>query len=128
MRLAKPPAKITALIVIIVCHSPLIQVLCTASLFILKEMIMKCHRLNEVLELLQPYWSKKDPEMSLMQILQSIADEAGFDKPLTELSDEVIIYQLKMRDADKLEPIPGIKKDYEEDFKTALLKARGIIK
>ncbi|MFC2275572.1 MAG: DUF1040 family protein, partial [Haemophilus parainfluenzae] len=24
--------------------------------------------------------------------------------------------------------IPGIKKDYEEDFKTALLKARGIIK
>ena len=89
---------------------------------------MKCHRLNEVLELLQPYWSKKDPEMSLMQILQSIADESGFDKPLTELSDEVIIYQLKMRDADKFEPIPGIKKDYEEDFKTALLKARGILK
>ena len=29
---------------------------------------------------------------------------------------------------DKFEPIPGIKKDYEEDFKTALLKARGIIK
>ena len=89
---------------------------------------MKCHRLNEVLELLQPYWSKKDTEMNLVQILQSIADEAGFDKPLAELSDEVIIYQLKMRDAGKYDPIPGIQKDYEEDFKTAILKARGIIK
>ena len=27
-----------------------------------------------------------------------------------------------------MEPIPGLKKDYEEDFKTALLRARGIIK
>ncbi|MDG6895318.1 YihD family protein [Volucribacter amazonae] len=88
---------------------------------------MKCHRLNEVLELLQPYWSK-DPELNLTQILQKIAQEAGFDKPLAELSDEVIIYQLKMADKDKFEPIPGIKKDYEDDFKSALLKARGIIK
>jgi len=83
---------------------------------------MKCKRLNEVLELLQPYWSK-DPDLSLLQILQKIADEAGFDKPVAELSDEVIIYHLKMHGT-----IPGIKKDYEEDFKTALLKARGIIK
>ncbi|BFQ93868.1 YihD family protein [Gallibacterium anatis] len=88
---------------------------------------MKCHRLNEVLELLQPYWSK-DPDLNLMQILQKIAKEAGFDGELSELSDEVIIYHLKMVDKDKNEPIPGIKKDYEEDFKTALLKARGIIK
>ncbi|TCJ95836.1 hypothetical protein EV694_1837 [Volucribacter psittacicida] len=88
---------------------------------------MKCHRLNEVLELLQPYWSK-DPDLHLTQILQKIAQEAGFDKPLAELSDEVIIYHLKMADKDKFEPIPGIKKDYEEDFKSALLKARGITK
>lgn len=88
---------------------------------------MKCHRLNEVLELLQPYWSK-EPDLNLTQILQKIADEAGFDKPVAELTDEVIIYHLKMKDKDKLEPIPGIKKDYEDDFKTALLKARGIIK
>jgi len=66
--------------------------------------------------------------LSLLQILQKIADEAGFDKPVAELSDEVIIYHLKMHGTDKFEPIPGIKKDYEEDFKTALLKARGIIK
>ena len=36
---------------------------------------MKCKRLNEVLELLQPYWSK-DPDLSLLQILQKIADES----------------------------------------------------
>ena len=92
-----------------------------------KSIIIITHKLNEVLELLQPYWSK-DPDLSLLQILQKIADEAGFDKPVAELSDEVIIYHLKMHGTDKLEPIPGIKKDYEEDFKTALLKARGIIK
>ncbi len=88
---------------------------------------MKCHRLNEVLELLQPYWSK-EPELHLTQILQKIANEAGFEKPVAELTDEVIIYQLKMHGKDKYEPIPGIKKDYEEDFKSALLKARGITK
>ena len=88
---------------------------------------MKCKRLNEVLELLQPYWSK-DPDLSLMEILQKISNESGFQKPLNELTDEVIIYQLKMDGTDKYEPIPGLKKDYEEDFKTALLKARGIIK
>ena len=88
---------------------------------------MKCHRLNEVLELLQPYWSK-EPDLHLLQILQKIADEAGFDKPVAELTDEVIIYHLKMCDKDRFEPIPCIKKDYEDDFKTALLKARGIIK
>ena len=88
---------------------------------------MKCKRLNEVLELLQPYWSK-DPDLSLMEILQKIANESGLQKPLNELTDEVIIYQLKMDGTDKHEPIPGLKKDYEEDFKTALLRARGIIK
>ena len=88
---------------------------------------MKCKRLNEVLELLQPYWSK-DPDLSLMEILQKIAHESVFQKPLNELTDEVIIYQLKMDGTDKHEPIPGLKKDYEEDFKTALLRARGIIK
>lgn len=88
---------------------------------------MKCHRLNEVLELLQPYWSN-DPDLHLIQVLQKIAAEAGFDKPVSELTDEVIIYHLKMYGKDKNEPIPGIKKDYEADFKSALLKARGIIK
>ncbi len=88
---------------------------------------MRCHRLNEILELLQPYWSKQ-PDLSLMQILVRIAKETGFEQDVTQLSDEVIIYHLKMYDMNKTAPIPGLQKDYEEDFKTALLKARGILK
>ena len=61
-------------------------------------------------------------------VLRKIADEAGFKQPLDELTDDVLIYHLKMRDSDKTEAIPGLKKDYEEDFKTAILRARGVIK
>ncbi|AUU88486.1 MULTISPECIES: YihD family protein [Enterobacteriaceae] len=88
---------------------------------------MKCKRLNEVIELLQPAW-QKEPELSLMQFLQKLANESGYEGELTDLSDDILIYHLKMRDSDKDAVIPGIKKDYEEDFKTALLRARGVIK
>lgn len=88
---------------------------------------MKCKRLNEVIELLQPAW-QKEPELNLMQFLQELAQESGFEGELTDLSDDILIYHLKMRDSEKDAAIPGIKKDYEEDFKTALLRARGIIK
>jgi len=88
---------------------------------------MKCHRLNELISLLQPAWQQA-PDLNLVQFLQKMADEAGFTHPLEELTDDVLIYHLKMRNTDKNEEIPGIKKDYEEDFKTALLRARGVIK
>lgn len=88
---------------------------------------MRSHRLRELLELLEPYW-KQEPEKHLTQILQKIADEAGFEKPVAELTDEVIIYHLKMHGRAADEPVPGIAKDYEEDFKTALLRARGVLK
>lgn len=88
---------------------------------------MKCKRLNEVIELLQPAW-QKEPEFNLMQFLQKLAKESGYDGELADLSDDILIYHLKMRDSDKDAAIPGIKKDYEEDFKTALLRARGVIK
>lgn len=88
---------------------------------------MKCHRLNELISLLQPQW-QKEPDLNLMQFLQKLAEESGFTNPLTELSDDILIYHLKMRGMDKAEEIPGLKKDYEEDFKTALLRARGILK
>ncbi|WP_312240802.1 YihD family protein [Pantoea sp.] len=88
---------------------------------------MKCQRLNELLELLQPAW-QKEPDLNLVQFLQKLAQESGFSGPLSELTDDVLIYHLKMRDADKQAEIPGLKKDYEEDFKTALLRARGVIK
>ena len=38
---------------------------------------MKCKRLNEVIELLQPAW-QKEPELNLMQFLQKLAKEAGY--------------------------------------------------
>ncbi len=87
---------------------------------------MDCHRVNEVLELLKPYWLK-NKELSLMEVLALVAKESGFDKPLEELSDEVIIYHLKMDQTEKDEMIPGIAKDCEDDFQTALLKARGLL-
>ncbi|KGT95368.1 hypothetical protein NG99_03275 [Erwinia typographi] len=88
---------------------------------------MKNHRLNELISLLQPEW-QKEPDLNLMQFLQKLASESGFTGPLGDLTDDILIYHLKMRGVDKSEQIPGIKKDYEEDFKTALLRARGVIK
>ena len=87
---------------------------------------MKCTRLNEVIELLPPAW-QKEPELNLMQFLQKLAKEAGYTGELSDLSDDILIYHLKMRDSAKEAVIPGIQKDYEEDFKSALLKARGIV-
>ena len=88
---------------------------------------MKYHRLNELLELLQPAW-QKDPDLNLLAFLQKLAQESGFSGPLSELTDDVLIYHLKMCDTDSQSVIPGLKKDYEVDFKTALLRARGVIK
>ena len=88
---------------------------------------MKCHRINEVIELLSPEW-EKNSTLNLAEMLQKLATDAGFTGPLNELTDDVLIYHLKMLHTDKHEAIPGIKKDYEEDFKSALLKARGVIK
>ncbi|WP_108648925.1 YihD family protein [Dongshaea marina] len=86
---------------------------------------MQCHRIEELLELLEPVWLEQQ-ELNLVQILAQLAKEAGFEGPLEELTDDVLIYHLKMRGSDKQEMIPGLKKDCEVDFKEALLKARGI--
>ncbi len=87
---------------------------------------MNCHRINELLEMLNTAW-QKDPNLSLLQFLQKLADEAHFKAALTEISDDVLIYQLKMREIDSSQPIPGIQKDYVEDFKTEILRARGML-
>lgn len=88
---------------------------------------MQCHRIEELLELLQAAWLA-DQDLNLVQFLTKIANEAGFSGSLHELNDEVLIYQLKMRSKGQQEMIPGLAKDFEPDFKEALLKARGIIK
>lgn len=88
---------------------------------------MKHHRHHELIELLSSAWLN-EPDINLLQFIQQLADEAGYQQPLAQLSDDTLIYQLKMRDADEDAVIPGLKKDYEDDFKTALLRARGVIK
>ncbi|MBF0784821.1 DUF1040 family protein [Muribacter muris] len=87
---------------------------------------MKCKRLEEMLELLGEHW-RKEPDLHLLDLLHKLAEEVGKPQQLDALCDEVLIYQLKMRGKDKAEAIPGLKKDYEDDFKTALLRARGIL-
>lgn len=84
------------------------------------------HLVDEVLELLAPYW-QKHPQLSLMALLAQLKKESGFAEPLEQLTDEVVIYHLKMDQTGEGEMIPGIKKDFEDDFQTALLKARGLL-
>lgn len=88
---------------------------------------MKDNRINELLELLHSAWNEA-PDLSLLQFLQALASEAGFKESIENVSDDTLIYQLKMRSYAITDEIPGLKKDYEEDFKTAILRARGILK
>ncbi|MGF1683440.1 YihD family protein [Photobacterium minamisatsumaniensis] len=88
---------------------------------------MKTHRVNELIELLHPEW-QKDPDLNLVEFLLKLAQEAQYEGKLEALTDDVLIYHLKMRNSEKQEMIPGIAKDCEDDFKTAILRARGIIK
>lgn len=93
---------------------------------LLDDIEMKTHRVNELIELLHPAW-QEDPD-PLDAVFAKLAKEAGFQGELSELSDDILIYHLKMRGSAGTDQIPGLKKDYEEDFKTALLRARGVIK
>ncbi len=88
---------------------------------------MKTHRVNERIELLHPEWHE-DPDLNVIEFLLKLAEEAKYQGKLEELTDDVLIYHLKMRNSEKEEMIPGIAKDCEDDFKTAILRARGIIK
>ena len=87
---------------------------------------MKCHRIEELIELMEPEW-QKDQELNLLEFVIKLSKEAGYEGKLEDLTDDVLIYHLKMRNSQKDEMIPGLKKDQEDDFKTAILKARGII-
>ena len=86
---------------------------------------MQCHRINELLELLKDEWMTSQND-SLMSFLGKMAEEAGHKGDLRAMNDDMLIYHLKMRSRDHHEMIPGIAKDCVDDFKTAILKARGI--
>lgn len=85
---------------------------------------MSCHRISELIELLTPEWQKQG-HLNLIQIIEILAAEAGHEGPLNEITDDLLIYHLKMKDEASDAMIPGIAKDVEVDFKEALLKARG---
>ncbi|GLR76343.1 YihD family protein [Aliivibrio sifiae] len=87
---------------------------------------MKCHRVNELIELIHPEW-KKEPELNLMQFIVKLVEETKYEGKLEDLTDDVLIYHLKMRNSEKTEMIPGLAKDQEDDFKTAILRARGLL-
>ena len=87
---------------------------------------MRCHRIEELLELMEPEW-QKDQELNLLEFIIKLSKEAGYDGKLEDLTDDILIYHLKMRNSEKDEMIPGLKKDQEDDFKTAILKARGLL-
>ncbi len=84
-------------------------------------------RINELVELLHTQW-QKEPQLNLMQFINKLSKEMEFKGDLINLTDDMLIYHLKVHNLEKTQAIPGLKKDYEDDFKTALLKARGVIK
>ena len=86
---------------------------------------MQCHRIEELLDLLKTEWMQ-DQNASLMEFLIKMAEEAGHSGELGKMNDDVLIYHLKMRSRPETEMIPGIAKDCEDDFKAAILKARGL--
>ncbi len=61
---------------------------------------MKCKRLNEVIEL-PPASLAKEPELNLMQFYETGERSQVFEGELTDLSDDILIYHLKMRDSAK---------------------------
>ncbi|MGL1959263.1 MAG: YihD family protein [Colwellia sp.] len=86
---------------------------------------MKCHRVEELIELMHPEW-QKDSELNLMQFIIKLANEAGYKGAVEDLTDDILIYHLKMRNLPEDAMIPGLAKDCEDDFRAAILKARGI--
>ncbi len=86
---------------------------------------MKCHRVNELIELMHPAW-QKEPDLNLVQFIMKLAKDSGYTGKLEDLTDDVLIYHLKMEETGEGKMIPGLAKDCEDDFKAALLKARGL--
>lgn len=86
---------------------------------------MDQHRVRELLELLEPYWLQR-ADKNLVELLVELSKKAGHKGELATLTDDVLFYQLKVSEQGSGE-IPGLAKDREEDFKTAILRARGLI-
>ena len=62
---------------------------------LLDDIEMKTHRVNELIELLHPA-RQEDPDLNLMQFLQNWRRKQASGR-VVELSDDILIYHLKMR-------------------------------
>ncbi|RLR17994.1 DUF1040 family protein, partial [Sodalis-like symbiont of Bactericera trigonica] len=51
---------------------------------------------NGLVELLHPAW-QQEPDLNLVQFLQKLAQEAGYQGGLNGLTDDILIYHFKMR-------------------------------
>ncbi len=56
---------------------------------------MKCKRLNEVYYGTSSSQPGKKPKPDLLQFLQKLSEESGFDGGLADLTDDILIYHLK---------------------------------
>ncbi|MEF1226124.1 DUF1040 family protein, partial [Vibrio fortis] len=52
---------------------------------------MKCHRIEELIELMEPEW-QKDQELNLLEFIIKLSKEAGYEGKLEDLTDDVLIY------------------------------------
>ena len=87
---------------------------------------MKCHRIEELLELMEPEW-QKDQELNLLEFIIKLSKEAGYEGKLEELTDEVLSYHLKMRNSVKDEMNQGLETDQQDYFKTAIITVNCIL-
>ena len=54
-------------------------------------MAMNQHKIEEFLQLLQAHW-RQNPNARLTELLQELADKAGCEQPLAEISDDTLFY------------------------------------
>ncbi len=76
---------------------------------------MNQHRINELLDLLKSDWLQ-DSDLNLLEFITKLSQEAGYKDDLAKLTDDVLIYHLKMRNSDSKEQIPGLKKRSRRRF------------
>lgn len=79
---------------------------------------------KELLNLLLKAW-EKEPELELMRVIEHLAASAGHLGSISNLSDDVLLYQLEQRACGCTARLGGVHSEYVPDFRSALLKARG---
>ncbi|MTI12517.1 DUF1040 family protein [Sansalvadorimonas verongulae] len=79
---------------------------------------------KELLELLLKAW-EKEPELDLMRVVEHVAASAGHLGSVSNLSDDVLFYQLDKNMSGCQPRLGGVHTEYVPDFRSALMEARG---